>query len=1166
MKKILFLILTLIVPVIGISQNRGIYFDHYDALSGLPDDYIRDIAQDARGYIWIGTQSGLVRYDGYRYKIYQLGNPKINRIARTDVITIYVDKSQNLWVTLSENGLFKYNPATDSFEQFSYPRTPMQFVYAIDDDETGLWCGAYVGPTYVLVRFNFNTKRFDFFGPNEKNRYLFKPKLINVFKTADRSVWLGSDNGLFHYDAKSDALQGYFTNSDTARAKRVIPFYESPSAPGILWIKTRGRHQQHAEIFLFDTHTHAQKPFNIDTLKYGQKIGQAYEDRKGQLWFATDSGLLKKDKKTGDWSLYVQQDTFLHGQKNPFTEMAPDGAGDFWLSTKRGLLRFHPSTNQFESFLPDLSQPGAFSDFFPRAPFIDKSGVPWIGTDIDGVNRPDRIKSAFTTYTVDKTGKKGLPDNMIANADKSGVELNDNTNLYEWRPGTYNTQKFYTLPAGERFYGGMIKGKDGIWYISTSKGFRVYDPVKKTDILYPVNPKDSTAFPTIGVGYIMQASDGTIWIGTGDWGMVSFDIASKKFKRYPFRSDLKLTTQANNRVLDDGNAHVIYEDRQHNIWVGTNDGGLNRFDRKTGKFISYYTRQNFSITCILAIHQDRFNRLWVTSYEEGLFLFDPQKGTYTKRITEQNGLISNDIRSIDEDSTGNLWLGAQRGFSRMNLKNLEIKNFKAEDIIPGKTIANSNSLTAVLGNGDIAFPLNTGLVTFNPADLADNQHPPFVNIEDVYFTDPLSNDENGSRIIVAGQKKLEASYNQNKVTFNFVAIHFDNSAENTYAYKLSGYDKNWVQGGHTRWATYTNLPAGTYTFTVIAANSSAVWNKTGDNIVIVINAPWWVRWWAWALWILLFVSAVYAFIAYRSRKLLQDKKVLEHKVHIRTEEVMQQKEEIEAQRDELEQTLGELKATQTQLIQSEKMASLGELTAGIAHEIQNPLNFVNNFSEVSAELVDELDEELDKGDIAEAKAIASDVKQNLEKIRHHGKRADGIVKGMLEHSRAASGQKEPTDLNKLADEYLRLAYHGLRAKDKSFNAELITQFDESLPLVNVIPQDIGRVMLNLFNNAFYAVNQKQKNADADYKPNVSVTTNSVAGQVIIKVKDNGPGIPDSIKDKIMQPFFTTKPTGEGTGLGLSLSYDIVVKGHAGTINVESKEGEGSTFTITMPYG
>ncbi|HVS92624.1 MAG TPA: ATP-binding protein [Mucilaginibacter sp.] len=263
-------------------------------------------------------------------------------------------------------------------------------------------------------------------------------------------------------------------------------------------------------------------------------------------------------------------------------------------------------------------------------------------------------------------------------------------------------------------------------------------------------------------------------------------------------------------------------------------------------------------------------------------------------------------------------------------------------------------------------------------------------------------------------------------------------------------------------------------------------------------------------------------------------------------------------------TLDDLKATQTQLLQREKMASLGELTAGIAHEIQNPLNFVNNFSEVSAELVDEMDEELDKGDVTVAKSIASDIKDNLEKIRHHGKRADAIVKGMLQHSRATSGQKEPTDLNALADEYLRLAYHGLRAKDKNFNAELVTHFDEKLPKVNVAQQDIGRVLINLIGNAFYAVNQKAKTADPDYKPTVEVSTSQQNGSVIISVKDNGPGIPEAIKDKIMQPFFTTKPTGEGTGLGLSLSYDIVVKGHGGKINVESKEGEGSEFTVMLP--
>jgi signal transduction histidine kinase len=266
----------------------------------------------------------------------------------------------------------------------------------------------------------------------------------------------------------------------------------------------------------------------------------------------------------------------------------------------------------------------------------------------------------------------------------------------------------------------------------------------------------------------------------------------------------------------------------------------------------------------------------------------------------------------------------------------------------------------------------------------------------------------------------------------------------------------------------------------------------------------------------------------------------------------------------LEHTLSDLKTTQTQLIQSEKMASLGELTAGIAHEIQNPLNFVNNFSEVNTELIDEMQQEIDKGNYEEVKAIAGDVQENQQKISQHGKRADFIVKGMLQHSRTSTGEKQPTDINVLADEFFKLSYHGLRAKDKTFNSELVTHFDSNLPKVNVVQQDIGRVLLNLFNNAFYAVNQKSKTDGADYKPEVSISTSVQNGQVIIKVKDNGAGIPDAIKEKIMQPFFTTKPTGEGTGLGLSLTYDMVVKGHGGTIQVNTKEGEGSEFIIQLP--
>ncbi|KAA9037746.1 GHKL domain-containing protein [Ginsengibacter hankyongi] len=262
-------------------------------------------------------------------------------------------------------------------------------------------------------------------------------------------------------------------------------------------------------------------------------------------------------------------------------------------------------------------------------------------------------------------------------------------------------------------------------------------------------------------------------------------------------------------------------------------------------------------------------------------------------------------------------------------------------------------------------------------------------------------------------------------------------------------------------------------------------------------------------------------------------------------------------------TVVKLKATQSQLIQSEKMASLGELTAGIAHEIQNPLNFVNNFSEVNKELLLEMKDEIRKGNMDEVDTLANDVITNEEKINHHGKRADAIVKGMLQHSRNSSGIEEPTDINELADEYLRLSYHGLRAKDKSFNAGFKTDFDNGIRKIDIVPQDIGRVLLNLYNNAFYAVNEKAKQQTNGYEPAISVTTKKEGDKVILTVKDNGNGIPQKVIDKIFQPFFTTKPAGEGTGLGLSLSYDII-KAHRGEIKVNTSEGEFTEFEIQLP--
>jgi two-component system NtrC family sensor kinase len=373
----------------------------------------------------------------------------------------------------------------------------------------------------------------------------------------------------------------------------------------------------------------------------------------------------------------------------------------------------------------------------------------------------------------------------------------------------------------------------------------------------------------------------------------------------------------------------------------------------------------------------------------------------------------------------------------------------------------------------------------------------------------------------------------------------------------------------TRTLMYAILPfailsLGKDLYTAISGIKNNVVNNYLDTAVI-FSLIWMVA--------MIFVSNKQQKALEKERKKTQQEEEQRKWMAIRKEElekvVAERTAELRGQKEQVENALAELKSTQALLIQSEKMASLGELTAGIAHEIQNPLNFVNNFSEVNTELIQEMKDALEKGDVQEAITLSKDIQDNSQKIIFHGKRADSIVKGMLQHSRSSSGIKEPTDINALADEYLRLAYHGLRAKDKSFNAEIKTDFDEHIANINICPQDVGRVILNLITNAFYAVMEKKKRLmlekeDSGYQPTVWVSTKKRVGKVEIRVVDNADGIVEEIVGKIFQPFFTTKPTGKGTGLGLSMSYDIITKGHSGELKLETKPGEGSTFIIILP--
>jgi signal transduction histidine kinase/sugar lactone lactonase YvrE len=749
----------------------------------------------------------------------------------------------------------------------------------------------------------------------------------------------------------------------------------------------------------------------------------------------------------------------------------------------------------------------------------------------------------------------------------------------------------------------IYEDKQGNIWFSTRKGVSCF------------NGKTFTTYTTaqglaVNLIYnIAEDKEGNLWFSTFGGGISMLSNNRKAIHTYTVEQG----------IYGNANVHEIIIDKKQNKWLSNDAGGVTKFDGKT--FTTYTDKQGLRASGSLAAFEDTHGNLWFGT-NEGLARYD---GTSFKYFNE--GLPDKDISDIKEDLEGNIWTGGRMGVSRMELKELNnsksigriirsdtnlsnndlTKNVKASFVnynfkngYPVRDVTYTNSMFFDRENS-LWIATSNKFIRFQYSKLHKNVNAPtaFVkqvklNNESIAWND-LSKDEEkpDSSIIPAkvveetflyGQQldsnqrseirkkfasiqfdsitpyysvpqSLVLPYKYNDVTFEFSAIETTRPDFLNFQYILEGYSNNWSPVTNERSASFGNIHEGTYTFKLKAQNSDGVWGDTMSYTFKVLP-PWYRTWWAYASYVLLFSITLWSFIKWRERTLKKEKIILEKKVAIRTHELKEEKEKVET-------TLLELKATQSQLIQREKMASLGELTAGIAHEIQNPLNFVNNFSEVNNELLDEMKTELATGNLRQATEIANSLKDNEEKILHHGKRADAIVKGMLQHSRVSTGQKEPIDINALADEYLRLAYHGMRAKDKSFNAEIKTDFDLSIGKVNIVPQDIGRVLLNLYNNAFYAMNEKKKFASNSYEPTILVSTKKLNGTIEIKVGDNGSGIPQNIVDKIFQPFFTTKPTGQGTGLGLSLSYDII-KAHGGEIKVGTKESGGSEFIIHLP--
>nr|WP_198174842.1 two-component regulator propeller domain-containing protein [Spirosoma arboris] len=1163
-------------------------------------NWIKDFAflEDRSGTIWVTTMGDgnmLHRFDPKTNQFNRF-QPKTSPGIAADfglISLIAEDKQGNLYLSSIAKGLFRLNrtagpPQTWQVTQFKHDT---QNPYSIRNDSVTRVYPDRDGTVWVptnqgLDQLDPKTGRFTHFisKPNDPNSP--SPGMLQFLaETAKGDSWFVTTDGLAMYDRRRQAFVRYQKRNEPEGLKaggNIISFLVDRI--GVVWVgKADDGVYKQSRAVKFSAIMN--KP---DLIKQGSSgsekasfIFRMYEapSEPGVIWLGTDVGLDRLDRKTGHRTQYRHEDRNSQSiGKGQVFEMAEDKQGRFWVGVQGGGLNLLDRKHgTFTRFIHDSTRANSLMDDNLRAVLPASDGTLWIGTYL-GLDHYDPIRQTFTHYY--QSDSLYTPElytriQSLTTARKPVAAIRQpGNNVNQTVAFSLSQPTDLLLVVGGEW---VSDTKLDYGWLEDGEGHRIWTTTYKQSagdgLTGQIRNQISVIHLEAGRYRLRYRSDGTYayghWTSASPahpqlWGIQCVALSPEEGQVVSQLARKRQFTGLHSRFV-----LSLEEDSQKRIWIGMSlTGGVQVLDPRTGKFTTILTDAGglSSVQCLLP--DARPGCFWVGDFTNGLWLVNDKKRVL-KHFTRANGLPNNTVISVHRDKQGLLWVGTGNGLVRLDRNTDQIRHFTRRNGLQGLFTP-----TWCASSGEIYAGSEGDVITLFPDQAQDDPIRPPVVLTDLLINgQPATVGSDGqlaTHISVA--KTITLPHDQSDLTFQFAALSYNRGEESQYAFKLTPTDTVWVPLGVTRQARFLDLRPGTYTFEVKAANADGAWNEKGTSIQLTIRPPWWQTWWAYLLYTLLLGGAIWTFVQYRSRALRRENRLLEEKVAIRTKqvqqqnsEILEQKEEIAAQRDHLEQSLTELQSTQTQLIQKEKLASLGELTAGIAHEIQNPLNFVNNFSEVSAELVEELKEEALAGNTNDVLAIADDLSSNLKKINHHGGRASSIVKGMLEHSRTESGEKRPTDLNALADEYLKIAYHGLRAKDKTgFNCELVTDFDPTLELVEVAPQEIGRVLLNLYNNAFYAVLEKQKMTPANYHPTVSVSTQRSESGVEIRVQDNGTGIPDGVKVKIFQPFFTTKPTGEGTGLGLSLSYDIITKGHNGTLTVASQPGQGTTFVISLP--
>lgn len=1111
----LFLFLCVQTPV----QAQSEAFRHITPRDGLPSGFIRTIVQDSKGFIWIGTNAGLARHDGYSTISFR-DNPEDSTSIEGSTVFDFIEYDETTFLIGTDAGFNLFNPATETFNFFTVPDSlpdPGQVQDLLLLNEHQLWMAAGSGLYHIDLRtVDQPAPEVAFF----EIPGLEENQIANLTAIATDSlnhIWAGSGTALYKFDLDTEGFVDIGPVSNDAA--RVLE--------GAIW-----------------------------DMLYTSENDLLITSANGLARLEDGENEIKEVKQLG---AYGRRDL----RSASFQSVTEDEDGKIWLGTAYlGAIHWDPATGEIVNYRSEGSNKSRIASDDVHYAFEDDQGNIWFGYHYIGASIMYSDSWKYEVFRPYPDLPLNDPRNTIIDSkmDDEGTLWAITINGLIRDLGTENQEFFlFDFSAFDSIDVTQFLVKiqsiydDKVHIIASGQGFQsssiVFDQSKRSNPFRVLQiPDDLSIIPGDG-----STRDHIFYAGVYNaHSIIKKDLRSGGIERI----DLPVEGEYPDAAFQITAPHFIYENELYVqvYFLGIPGGAeIERFiiNLDSGEIRTHELTIDYPI--------EGLQPPLVSGYEPGIIYLNTATGlirvdnlnnSYSVMFEDQMSLLREGSMRMVEDEEGYIWLNNLTGLTRLDPLTENVEYF---EVARDRYTANMATPTS-LPNGEIIFPGNASYIRYNPGDLSSTKPPGETLITSLRAASDVFE-------VLYNSVEPEIQSDQNTLTFNFVGLDHRNPSSVNYRYRILGAEnEQWTQVGTQRSVFIPNLRAGSYTFEVQSGSKFGSFDGQTASLSFSILPPWWNTYPAYLIYFLLFGSIVFGVDRFQRSRLIQ-----RERERAREKELEQAKE--------IEQAYENLKSAQDQLVQQEKLASLGQLTAGIAHEIKNPLNFVNNFSELSIELIEEARDEIKEinsnfnitnSDLSE---LLDDIETNLKTINKHGTRADSIVKSMLQHSRGSDGQMEPTALNALLKEYVNLAFHGMRAGKNPINMDMNLELDEEVGEIPVIAEDISRVIVNLCNNAFDAMRDKveaDQTGEEKYIPKLTIRTTSENDNVIIDVEDNGPGIPEELKDRILQPFFTTKKGTQGTGLGLSITNDII-KAHGGELHIESDQN-GTLFRISLPQG